>query len=133
MIKILKYFIVFLFLLSATAKLINFNSTVNFYISNTGISYNITKTSIVIVILTELFIAVTIFTDLICVKNVFLFITITIILFTLSNIVFLILGLDNCGCFGTILKIGPVESIGKNILLIILLIILRKKMLKKQN
>lgn len=131
-VKILKYLLVIIFIFSALTKIIDFTNTAYLFMGLTGWSFNNIKISMVILIITELFIAYVIYSDIINNKNVFIIVLTMILLFTIYGIVLLNRGYDNCGCFGTLLKIGPVESIGKNIFLIILLIFLRSKLFRKK-
>ena len=131
-IAILKYCLCIVFILSAVSKLIDFNNTMNLYLSITGLSYETIKAGLVIIIMMELFFAFLILFGFVKKKQVYFSLVIMIAAFTAVNILFLLLGIDNCGCFGTLFKIGPLESIGKNIFLIILLFLLRLNMLKEE-
>lgn len=121
-----------MFILSAVTKLIDLNNTVNLYISITGLSYGTIKVGLVTIIIMELFFAFLILFGFVKKYQVYFSLVIMIAAFTAANILFLLFGIDNCGCFGTLFKIGPLESIGKNIFLIILLFLLRLKMLKEE-
>ena len=81
----------------------------------------------------QLFIAlVTISFDFILNKAIYYLISFSLLFFTMISIVFMIFGIENCGCFGTIIIDKPVISIIKNVILFTILYVLKKKSINKQ-
>ncbi|MHB1687136.1 MAG: MauE/DoxX family redox-associated membrane protein [Ignavibacteriaceae bacterium] len=130
--NILKYFLAFVFLFSAFMKLIDFRNTVYFYSTVIGLPIGAIKILLALLIMLELIFAGFISFDFILNKTIYYLIFFSLLFFTVTSIAFMIFGIDNCGCFGTIIIDKPVISIIKNVLLFTILFILRKKTINKQ-
>jgi len=123
--NILKYFLGGVFLFSAFAKLIDYRSTAELFVSLFGMDYTIIKIFLAFLILLELIVAYLIIADYLQIKIVYFLIIGLITAFLFINIFFAITGADNCGCFGAEIVSSPALSIAKNVLLILAVIYLK--------
>lgn len=129
--SVLKYILAFVFISSALMKLIDLRNTINLYAAYFDLSYDFTRILLVVLIITEVTFAVLIVSELLKNKIVFYLITSALIVFTSVSIVLMVKGVDNCGCFGTLLPDKPIISIFKNLILLAVLFFLRKKTLEE--
>ena len=123
----IKYLLALVFLISSAMKLIDFRNTINFYSGVLDLSFNLARILIVLLILIELMFSLFILFDFIKYNTVFYLIACALIIFTAASVMFWITGINNCGCFGTIITDKPLVSIIKNIFLFAALIVLRKQ------
>jgi len=125
MMSLFSYLVSFVFIFSAMTKIADFLNTINFFCSILGIDYIITKYIIILFILVELGLA---FMIAVRTFHTQFFINSTIALlafFIVISIWFIYIGIDNCGCFGTLLPVKPVPTIFKNLILIAILMFLK--------
>ena len=128
----LKYFLAFVFFFSAFMKLIDFRNTEYFYSTVIKLPVDAVKIMLSLLIILELIFAGLISFDFILNKTIYYLIFFSLLFFTMTSISFMIFGIDNCGCFGTIIIDKPVISVIKNVILLIILFILRKQIIIKQ-
>ncbi len=112
---------------SALMKLIDLRNTIYFYSAVLGMSYNLTRMLLLMLIAAEFAFALFIISGHITKNVIFYLIASALAVFTIASIIFWVNGASNCGCFGTMFIESPVVSILKNIVLFIVLIILRRK------
>lgn len=124
--NILKYVFALFFLFSALSKLFDFNATVDFFSSISGLEISFAKILLSGLILIELLVAYLVVMDFQKKQIVFLFIFYLLVFFISTNIFFAFMGYNNCGCFGFSIVSSPLLSVVKNILLLFGLIYLRK-------
>ena len=123
--SLFSYIVSFVFIFSAMTKIADFRNTIDFFLSILGIDYIITQYIIILFILFELGLA---FMIAIRTFHTQFFLNSTIILlifFILISIGFIYRGIDNCGCFGTLLPVRPIPTIFKNLVLIAMLMFLK--------
>lgn len=130
--NVLKYSLAVVFLFTAFLKLIDFRDTVYFYFNVIGLPIGAIKVLLAVLIMLELIFAWLISFDFILNKAIYYLISFSLLFFTMISIVFMIFGIENCGCFGTIIIDKPVISIIKNVILFTILYILKKKSINKQ-
>ena len=123
---LVKYLLALVFILSAVMKLIDFRNTINFYSGVLSISFVLSKTLVIVLIAVELMFSVFTLNKLVKINAVFYLIMAVLILLTAISVWFWAKGINNCGCFGTIIVDKPAVSVIKNVLLFVALIVLRK-------
>lgn len=123
---VLKFIVVTIFLLSGVSKILSFNGTLIYLVGIFRVSPQILTILLWILIVIELVVPVIILMD--GYQSIFVFRSIQFLLITflITNILFLVYGLENCGCFGTRIQSYPINGIVKTVILLIILSYLRK-------
>lgn len=124
--NIIKYFVGLFFLLSAVMKLVDFQNSVLFFSDVFNLTFGWSKFGLFLIILLELVFAAAMMQKKFKIQLVYSAMIVALVLFSGVSLVFFGLGLENCGCFGTIVQTDPILTIGKNILLIGLVLFLKK-------
>ncbi len=117
---ILKYLFIAIFLVSGLSKYLSFEDTLIYFASLIKISFPLLSLLLWILILSELLIPVLVWINGFQSKTIFRLILILLVSFLITNIVFLFLGLENCGCFGVEIQSHPVLGIAKTVILIMI-------------
>jgi len=122
-----KYVFIAIFLGSAIGKMVGFDDTLIYFAGLTKISFPIITFSLWILIIIELIISVLVLMYGLQLKTIYISIQFLLVTFLFTNILFLILGVENCGCFGADIQSHPGFGILKTIFLIIIVYYLREK------
>lgn len=130
---LLKYLFITIFLVSGLSKYLSFEDTLIYFATLTMISLPLLSFLLWILILSELLIPALVWMNGFQSKTVFRLILILLISFLITNIVFLFLGLENCGCFGVRIQSHPVLGIAKTVILIIIWSFLRGNKLSQRR
>ena len=117
---LIKYLFMAIFLVSGISKYLSFEDTLIYFASLTMISFPLLSFLLWILILSELLIPALVWMNGFQSRTVFLLILILLVSFLITNIVFLFLGLENCGCFGVEIQSHPVLGIAKTVILIMI-------------
>ncbi len=120
--KIIEYIIGILFIFSAFTKLYDFSNTIIFFISITGLDFDIIKIGIVALSLLEIAIGISFFINTWNKQIIFYSIISLLSVFIFLNLYFLLKGYSNCGCFGTQIVSSPLVSLFKNIIITVYLL-----------
>jgi len=123
----LRYLVGFVFIFSSITKLLDFQDTLNFFVNIIGTQYVVTKFLLAFLILIELALGTMIMTQFIRQQIVYSITIGLLVFFILVSIGFIWKGIDNCGCFGTVLTVKPLPTIIKNFFLIAILVFLKNK------
>lgn len=115
------------FLFSAVTKIADLISTSIFFSLLTGIDYVIMKYLVLILCFVEMIIGALFIFGAWRRKNIYLFISTLIGLFVGINIMMMIDGESNCGCFGTMLASSPLLSLIKNLVIFSIMETVRRK------
>ena len=132
---LLKYIFISIFLVSGIGKFLSFNETLVYFAGITKISIPQLTVLLWILIMSELFISALVWLNGFRSKIFFYLIFILLVSFFIINGVFLLLGVNNCGCFGAGFQSHPVIGIIKTVVLLVILFVLRENLLfqKKSN
>jgi len=130
---LLKYLFIAIFLVSGLSKYLSFEDTLIYFASLTMISFPLLSFLLWILILSELLISALVWINGFQSKTVFRLILILLVSFLITNIVFLFLGVENCGCFGVGIQSHPVLGIAKTVILIMIWGFLRRDMLSRKR
>lgn len=130
---LLKYLFIAIFLVSGISKYLSFEDTLIYFASLTMISFPLLSFLLWILIISELLIPALVWMNGFQSKTVFWLILILLVSFLITNIVFLFLGLENCGCFGIGIQSHPVLGIAKTVILIMIWGFLRRDMLSRKR
>jgi len=124
---LIKGFIVSVLLLSAIAKLLDFNNVV--LLLNSSFKFSLVMREIIIgfSIVLEIAVAVIIWMGIYNLWLIYYGIICLFISFIGINLLLIIFEVDNCGCFGTFMSVHPGISLIKSILLLLIFIYLRHK------
>ncbi|MFA3782331.1 MauE/DoxX family redox-associated membrane protein [Melioribacteraceae bacterium 4301-Me] len=116
--NIIRYVLGIVFLFSAIMKLTDYKTTAVLFANLIGFEILYAKVFLGLLILLEIIISYVFLADF--VKNNFIYYSVSgmITIFIITNIVFLLKGYNNCGCFGSIIESSPLVSIIKNILML---------------
>lgn len=106
------------FLLSAILKLADYKATAVLFANLIGFEIGYAKIFLGVLILLEIIISYVFLADFI--KNNFIYYSVSgmITIFIITNLVFLLKGYNNCGCFGSTIESSPLVSIIKNIIML---------------
>jgi hypothetical protein len=118
-----------IFLVSAVSKMLSFNETLIHFAGILKVSHPILSIFLSILIIIELVVSVIVWIEGYNSKIVSGSIQFLLFTFLITNILFFVHGLENCGCFGTSIKSYPITGIIKTIVLLIILGYLRKNKL----
>jgi len=129
----LKYLFIAIFLVSGLSKYLSFEDTLIYFASLTMISFPLLSFLLWILILSELLIPALVWINGFQSRTVFRLILILLVSFLITNIVFLFLGLENCGCFGVGIQSHPVLGIAKTVILIMIWVFLRGNKLSQRK
>jgi len=124
--KMVKYLLSAVFLLSALAKAVTFHGTLDF-LSVLYLPISWLRYFLIVLIASEIAIAYLVAADFLKVREVFLGMSIFLILLVIVNVVLALDGIEDCGCFGTTISIPPSLSIVKNFILLSLIHFLRRE------
>jgi hypothetical protein len=124
--KMVKYLLSAVFLLSALAKAVTFHGTLDF-LSVLYLPISWLRYFLIVLIASEIAIAYLVAADFLKVREVFLGMSIFLILLVIVNVVLALDGIEDCGCFGTTISIPPSLSIVKNFILLSLIYFLRRE------
>ncbi len=108
----------FVFVISAFMKLYDFESTVQFINSITGLSIWVIKVGLFSLSFFEIIIGICFVSNRWRQQIIFYSILCLLCFFILISSYFLQQSYSNCGCFGTIIRIDPVITLFKNILIL---------------
>jgi len=122
----IRYAVSLVFAFSAIMKLVDFQATLIYFIEIINLPVVLIKIGLSSLIISEIVIAYGLaFSS--GFKILWFNAAVSMLFaFILINIYFKLQGVSNCGCFGTVVRLEPVPTILKNIVLIGLLIIMRK-------
>jgi hypothetical protein len=123
--NMLKYLFITMFLVSGVTKILSFNDTLIYFAGITKISLPNLTLLLWILIIVELFIPVLVWMNGLQVKMIFLSILTLLVTFLITNLLFIIQGVENCGCFGAGIQSYPVVGIIKTGILILIVYFLR--------
>ena len=126
---LLKNVLVIIFVISAGSKWYDFSNTSQYLELISGLPLAIIKVFLAGLILAELVISVLVLLDGYRSFVIYFAIIIILIFFMYLNILFQINGIENCGCFGTILAMPPTINLAKNIILVLIFHHMRKEFL----
>ena len=122
---IMKTVFLAVFLLSAIGKIYHYNDTLVYFALITKISLPVLARLLWILILLEVVIPILIWVNGSHSSFIFKSTFFLLITFLITNILFLVYDVENCGCFGTGIESSPISGIIKTILLILILSYLR--------
>jgi len=124
--KIIRVNLILLYLFSLIFKCIDIRSTQNYFIKLTGFSNKVILICLLAVIVLEFFVII----YFIWGKKIIIILTLLQVfhlIFIAINLFVIFQGFDNCGCFGTVIKVNPQITIAKNMIIIYLLSVLKKQ------
>ena len=125
--SILKSIFISIILISATTKALDFRNVVILMNTTFNISFYTANILLGFLITVEIAISVLIWKESYQLVLVYHLIIFLFIIFIVVNVLSIMLGINNCGCFGTIISIHPVISLVKCIILLLILGYLRYK------
>ena len=123
---ILKYLCSLIFLVSAIGKVISFEETHSYFAGILKISPTSLTLLLMVLVIGELFISLIILRDGLRAKGMFILVQTILILFLISNILFAMQDIENCGCFGVLVKNSPSVGILKTVFLLFVVNYLRR-------
>jgi hypothetical protein len=105
----------------------DFQNTTSLFVNITGLSLSMVKIGLAGIILAEAGLAWVYFWQQLPMR-VFINLTMMLLfLFSVTSFLLYLMGVNNCGCFGTMITTQPLMTIGKNMALIVLILFFRKK------
>lgn len=122
---ILKFVFVMMFLVSAVSKILSFNQTLVYLAGIIMISLPILTILLWILITIELVVSAVVWIEGYQSKMIFGSIQFLLFAFLITNILFFLYGIENCGCFGADTQSYPIVGVLKTMLLMIILSYLR--------
>ena len=131
--KILKYMLIFIFLLSALLKTIDFSNTTFLFNKILNLTYEYTKVSLMVLITIELFISAILFKGWYYHNVIYFFCLIVFNLFVIINLSFIIRGVEDCGCMGTFFISDPLFSLIKSIIILVIFVFISSNQKQDQN
>ena len=114
-------------LISAATKSYDFQNVIILMNTTYNISYYVANILLGSFITVEIVVCILVWNGSYQISLVYHTILFLLITFISVNVLFVISGIDNCGCYGTIISVSPVISLIKCILLLVILIYLRNK------
>jgi len=124
--NIFRYVLILTFLVSAVLKIIDFHNTVIMMSDIFNLGFRNTKWIISFLIILEIFISAAIFKNWQENKIIYAGIVCTLCIFFILNIIFMMKGIINCGCMGTLIVSSPQFSSAKNVMLLFIFIFISK-------
>lgn len=124
--KFPEYLLSAIFMMAAITKLFSLRDTAEVYSLMFNISFAVSLILVAILIILEVSFSLLIPTAHLSNNILFIMISLFVLLFVGANVFMILLGADNCGCFGTIIQESPSLSLIKNILVILAIYSSRK-------
>jgi len=122
---LMKTVFVAIFFISAFSKIYDFNLTLIYFVGITQLPVPVLSKLLWMLILLELIVPLLVWFNGAHSGLIFGSIFALLFIFLITNVLFLVHNVDNCGCFGTGIQSTPISGIIKIILLIIILSYLR--------
>ena len=126
MVTFFRYLIIMIFFGSAIGKIMGFDDTLLYFAGLTKISFPVLTILLWTLIILELLTSFLVWKNGIQVRIIFISVQLFLITFLLTNIAFLVLGVDNCACFGAGIQSHPFVGILKTIVLMMIVYFLRE-------
>jgi len=127
----LRILLIGIFLFSAFVKAYDFDATAEFFSSLSGATVVQTKILLSLIVLVEIFVAGVILLEVDRNKYMYRIITGLLCSFFVFSLLFWILGVNSCGCFGTIIIMPPAASTFKNNIVMILFHLISKNSIRR--
>ena len=118
----LKYIMIFIFLISALLKIMDFENTVLLFTDILDLPHKDAKTGLIVIIVIELLISLVILKSWCHKKSIYYACLIVFCSFIILNISLLSHGVQNCGCMGTLIISDPLFSLIKSTLMLVLFV-----------
>jgi len=122
----LKYLLMIIFLVSGISKILNFTETLIYFAGITNISYTALTLFLILLIIVELSVSFFVWMDGFQSNTAYIFIQTLLLIFLITNFLFSIQGVENCGCFGAGIQSNPAVGILKTGVMILIVVYLRK-------
>jgi hypothetical protein len=117
--EVLKYIIAIIYMVSAITKLLDFESTVGMVHNVFNMNETAVKIALYLLIIAEGSIAIALSLEMFPGTTYYLILILSIS-FLFVNVLLIVKGADNCGCFGASMKEPPYISLIKNMLILVI-------------